>query len=339
MSRAWAIKLGSGGRCVPFCEERKIVGVGWPQVDGDVLRTSTRSELAKHVDEVCEFYKTRREVGGATGQLHRFARECQIGDFVLYYVPKQKHVVVCRITGELECRGRTEGPQDVDIWHYRRVEYPVPPIPLLDLYGPLKGQLLGPRMSFWEVRPAEVVSQLAAGQIPSLVAAADPELRNALEGLRSLVLKRLEALQDRDWENFVVDYFREQGAFVDDRGVGGSTPVIDLEARFDHGDLGSEVWRVQVKRYKGEIGWNQIAEGRAAATAAGDVKFCFVSANGFSDDAREKAEEDDNATRLMEAGDFVWFALTGRIREEIRAKLRLPALGRAFATVPPQCVA
>jgi len=326
MSRAWAIKLGSGGRCVPFCEERKIVGVGWGQVDGEVLRTATRSELAKHVGQVCDFYKTKREVGAGTGQLHRFARECQIGDFALYYVPKKKQVVVCRIAGDLETRARSDGPQDVDIWHYRRVEYPIPPIPLLDLYGPLKGQLLGPRMSFWEVRPAEVVSQLAAGQIPSLVAAADPELRKALEDLRGLVLKRLEALQDRDWENFVVDYFREQGAVVDERGVGGSTPVIDLEARFDHGDLGSEVWRVQVKRYKGEIGWDQIAEGRAAA---GDARFCFVSANGFTEEAREKAEDDETATRLMEAEDFVWFALTGRIREELRARLRLPVLGRA----------
>lgn len=334
MTRAWAIKLGSGGRCVPFCEERQIVGVGWRQVDGDVLRASTRSELAKHVSQVCDFCKTKREVGSATGQLHRFASECQIGDFVLYYVPKKKQVVVCQIAGELLSRAQTDGSEDVDIWHYRRVEYPIPPIPLLDLYGPLKGQLLGPRMSFWEVRPAEVVGQLAAGQVPSLVAAADPEIRTALEALRDLILKRLDALQDRDWENFVVDYFREQGAFVDDRGVGGTTPVIDLEARFEHGDLGSEVWRVQVKRYKGEVGWNQIAEGRAAATAAGDARFCFVSANGFSDDAREKAEEDDNATRLMEAEDFVWFALTGRLREELRAKLRLPALGRASGRTP-----
>src|SRR5438128_9809417 len=94
MSRAWAIKLGSGGRCVPFCEARSIVGVGWRSVDPAVLAKATRLELTRHVAQTCAWYRTPKEVGGAVGQLYRFSRECTVGDFVLYYVPSKKHVVV-----------------------------------------------------------------------------------------------------------------------------------------------------------------------------------------------------------------------------------------------------
>jgi hypothetical protein len=34
---------------------------------------------------------------------------------------------------------------DVDIWHYRKIEFATEPIPILDLYGAIKGKLLGPR--------------------------------------------------------------------------------------------------------------------------------------------------------------------------------------------------
>ena len=53
---------------------------------------------------------------------------------------------------------------EADIWHLPRVEYPLKPIPILDFYGALKGRLLGPRSTFWEIRPFSVVDQLAKGR-------------------------------------------------------------------------------------------------------------------------------------------------------------------------------
>jgi hypothetical protein len=55
------------------------------------------------------------------------------------------------------------------------------------------------------------------------------------EQLRNLVVQRLAALTDRDWELLVVDYLKAQGAHVDERRVGGNRPVIDVEAYFDQG--------------------------------------------------------------------------------------------------------
>jgi hypothetical protein len=103
---------------------------------------------------------------------------------------------------------RTISPSDfdlgdgADLWHFRRVEYPIPAIPILDFYDVLKGRLLAPRGSFWEIRPFSVVDQLAKGMAPQMVGApSDPELSAAYQHLRELVLKRAEKLDQNDWED------------------------------------------------------------------------------------------------------------------------------------------
>ena len=323
MHRAWAIKLGSEGRCVQFCEKHKIVGLGWKNVENHVLRTSTRDELADYIRIHCNWYKTPRQVGGAVGQLYRFAQECNIDDYILYYVPAKKHVVVCRVVGDAEYRD-FDDDTDIDIWHFRRVEYPQPPIPILDFHGSIKGRLLGPRMSFWEIRPYDVVAKLAAGQNPSIVSAPDPEISEAYRKLQDLVLKRLESLNETDWEWLTVDYFKHQGASVDERSVGGNKSVIDFEATFGHGEIGSEHWQVQIKRYQErEVGWDAI-KATLSAKGDGEARLCFVSVYGFSKDARNKAV--DNEVLLLEAADFVRFVLSGKLRESLRDKLKIPSL-------------
>lgn len=49
MTNVWAIKLGSGGRCVPFCEKHKIIGVGWRGLDERVVATRDRDAMKKHL--------------------------------------------------------------------------------------------------------------------------------------------------------------------------------------------------------------------------------------------------------------------------------------------------
>jgi predicted Mrr-cat superfamily restriction endonuclease len=292
-------------------------------VDASIAASESRETLRRHITKVCDWYKTERERGGATGQLLRFAQECQPGDYVLYYVPAKKHVVFCRVTSGPLFRD-FDLIDETDVFHYRRVEYPRPPVPILDLYGPLKGQVLGPRMSFWEIRPYEVVHQIASSESPAIAAVADPELDTAYRSLRELLLKRAEALNEQDWEWLVVDYFKAQGAQVDERFVGGRQPIIDAEAVFDHGELGEETWRIQVKRYQGrKVDWPAIQND---LDHVGEAWFCYVSVYGFTDEARTRADEEERVL-LMEAEDFTLFLLGGKSRESIRQKLRIPALG------------
>jgi hypothetical protein len=110
---------------------------------------------------------------------------------------------------------------------------------------------------------------------------------------------------------------------VDERKVGGAGAVIDVEARFPRGELGEEVWRVQVKRYQDkQIDWPAIE--KDFQHAGEDAKFCFVSVYGFTPEAEAKADEE--GIRLMEVGDFTRFLLSGKVRDRLREKLALPNL-------------
>lgn len=321
--RVWGIKLGSDGRCVSFCERHGIVGVGWKSVAPSVITRQGRDQIWAHVKSACDFYKTNREIGVATGQLYRFAQACAVGDYVLYYNPRGKCVRVCRVTSD--SLFRDFDPDDsADIWHYRKVEYAADPIPILDFYGGLKGSLTGPRMSFWDMGPVwSTVDLIARGVSPSLVAAPDPALQAAYREMQKLVIQRTEVLNEKDWEWLVVDYLKAQGAFIDERQVGGSYPIIDVEAVFDHGEFGRDVWRVQVKRYQNRVvDWPEIEQDYRNVGEAG---FCFVSVFGFTDLARQRAEEE--GIRLMEAGDFVRFLLAGKHRRQLQDKLQLPLWG------------
>ena len=331
--RTWAIKLGSGGRYVPFCERHSIIGVGWKDVNASIVAHGTRDELYVALKNVSYYKGSEGSFGQWTGALYRFGQECAPEDYVLYYDPAQKRVQTCKVMSELAYREFDLGAKDtlgneVDVWHYRRVEYSSEPVPILDFYGALKGKLLGPRGTFWELRDSyEIVDQLVKGLSPHLLAASDPEIREALARLRVLVITRAESLNERDWEDVVADYFVAQGAHVDLRSVGGSRGTIDVEATFKHGELPESTWRIQVKRLQHQqVDWPQI---EADLINVGDAQFCYVSVFGFTPDARRAAEERN--VYLLEAEDFTSFLLSGNVRQSISRKLLLPSLGPAIS--------
>jgi predicted Mrr-cat superfamily restriction endonuclease len=323
--RVWGMKLGSGGRCIRFCEKHKIVGVGWKDVSSSMVSRGSRDKLWQHLREV---YKDTPDkwISTSTGSLNKLGQQCKEGDYVLYYDPEKKAVQICRVTSsclyrEFDVEAKDTIGEEVDIWHYRRVEYPIEPIPIVDFYGALKGRVMGPRIAFWELADTfHIVDQIAKGKSPNLTSAADPEIKAALESLTRLMVHRLAALNESDWEHLVADYLKAQGAHVDERKIGGIQPVVDIEARFNHGELGENIWRVQVKRLEGQkIDWNTIEHD---FRLAGDAEFCFVSVFGFTDEARRRA--DDEGILLLEAGDFTRFLLTDKLRDSVSRKLLLP---------------
>jgi predicted Mrr-cat superfamily restriction endonuclease len=122
--RAWAIKLGSGGRCVPFCEEHSVIGIGWKNVDPNVIATGSREAIYKNLSEQPEYLGSENSFGQWTGSLYRFSQACSEGDYVLYYDPAQKRVQVCRVisppsfrTFDLDAKDLLD--EEVDVWNYR----------------------------------------------------------------------------------------------------------------------------------------------------------------------------------------------------------------------------
>lgn len=317
--RAWAIKLGSGGRCIPFCEQRQVVGLGWHMVDHGVLTSATQDDLWGHIRERCTWYGSSAAVSMARGQLWRFARECAVGDVVVYYDPTSKSAVFGRVTTPVVGRrSEDDGDPEVDIWFTRDVEI-VRTIPILNLHGTVKGRLLGPRMSFWALRPADLVHRLADGGSET---ECDEQVEKAFRDLVDVVVQRSMALNDRDWEFVVAEYFRAQGAHVPGR-VGGSQAVIDVEAQFPRGAIGVETWRLQVKRLTDQpVDWPMIVHD---FERSGDCdRFGYVSVFGFTEEARQGADQE--GIKLFEPRDFAMFLLSDRVGEHLRQRLGFPAL-------------
>ncbi len=318
VEQAWAIKLGSGGRCIPFCAERGVVGLGWRMVDLEVLRTGSFDSLRDHVRERCGWYGSDGAISLARGQLWRFTRDCQVGEIIVYYDPKRKDAVFCRVDSEVERRSADDGDPVIDIWFVRRVSI-LRRIPILNLRGTVKGRLLGPRLSFWRLNPAPLVRQLA--ERGSSIQR-NSEIEGAYAALVELVVEQVRRLNDKHWEALVAEYFRAQGAQIRGR-VGGSQAVIDVEAHFPRGALGPETWRVQVKRLtERAVSAERILQDYENC---GDCdRFGYVSAFGFTDEARQRADEANIA--LWEPRDFAIFLLSDRVGEILRDQLGFPAL-------------
>src|ERR1700674_380543 len=114
-NRAWAIKLGSGGRCVPFCEKHSIVGVGWENIDTDIAATADRERLFDHLRDAYTSAGdkvTRVQLGQWTGALTRFCQEAVKGDIIIYYDPPQKRVQVCEVMSKVKHRDFDTDAQD-----------------------------------------------------------------------------------------------------------------------------------------------------------------------------------------------------------------------------------
>jgi predicted Mrr-cat superfamily restriction endonuclease len=286
-------------------------------------------KISADLERRVEYKNLEGSFGQWTGSLYRFGQTCTVGDYILYYDPGQKRVQVCRVLSGLEYRtfdlaAKDTASADVDIWHYRKIEFAMEPIPILDLYGGLKGRLLGPRGTFWELHDEfSTIDQLTKGLQPHLLLASDIEIRDTLTQLRGLVVKRAEALNERDWECVVADYFKAHGGQVDESAVGGSRGTIDVEAVFTHGDIPESTWRVQVKCLRNQqIDWAAI---ESDLQNVGDARFCYVSIFGFTEQARRIADE--RGVLLLQAEDFVSFLLSGKLRESVAKKLLLPRLG------------
>lgn len=317
MTNAWGIKLGSGGVAVEFCEQRGIVGVGWGDVDLGVVEADDEAQLRTHLASVYgPDYPS-----GWPGALRRFVNACRIGDFVTYYVPQRKSFVICRVIGPALKR-TTDVDDDTDIWITREVET-LCETGVVDFFAPLKGRVLGPRMSFWQLHgEAETLATLATGGDPLRLGAPDPVVVASLRTLRDLATTRLHALNDKDYELLAADFFRAQGAEI--VGEVGADAVIDVHARFARGALGSDDWLVQVKRFQdAPVGVGLVEEFVAHAGESG--RLCFVSAFGFTAEARRFA--DSASVYLLETSDFVPFALSGGLEARLERKVGLPGWG------------
>lgn len=321
MNRAWAIKLGSGGICIPFCEKKGIVGVGWEEVDLGVASSGDKDALRANLRATSYYKNNEAAVGRACGSLYRFCVECKIGDYILYYDPSGKKVRIAQVESEAKRRDFDLNDK-TDIWIYREVSYPdavVSGIPIVSFDGTLKGSLLGPRGTFWSIS-FDRVDMIAQGKRPNFKGATIEDMETTQSKLWELVKVRSSILNDSDWETLAADYFRELGAHVGN--VGGSQAVQDFEAIFCKGSQLEQKWRVQVKRYQDRVAtWSEI-QNFIDKVDSETTNLCFVSVFGFEPEALQKADmKDGPMIKLLTLEDFYQFIVSGKYNSALAEKM------------------
>ena len=321
--RTWGIKLGSCGAYAKWCRERQspIVGIGWRDVDV----ASAASGNWEHFREVVAKYlcdSNQRKIGSAAGNIFRFIQLAQPGDFVWHYDPTDHNAYLAKIVSEPRRRELLPGDNDVDIWHYREVEFALG-IPIDELHGDIVASLRFPKLTFWSMdwitpRTEEIWNH----RTDAVRNQAAESLAKAYESLIGMVREHLRALNYKDWEQLTAEYVRAHGGLT--RGpVGGSRKGIDIEAAFQRGLLPPSTIYFQVKReINHEIDWPQIESYMEIYGERADVG--YVSAFGFSEKARHRAEEE--GVVLLDDSDMAKFVLTHPLSDEqMRRKLGLPA--------------
>ncbi len=321
--KTWGIRLGSYGSQIDFCENQKIVGIGWNSVPAELMKSNNKDEI---VQFLMEFYPTRKKAGIAASQLTRFYHSINVGDYILYYNPPKKNVTIAKVESAASYRDFDLHKKDSDIWHYRKVSYPCPPIPITRFDAVLKWSLLGPKLSIWNIeQDSKRVDLLAQGLDPKQLEVPDIDISNAHEKLSELISKRLQSLDEIDLELLVSDYFEFSGLKVIGS-VGGNRTLIDVEGQLGCGAF-EERWVAQVKRRQNsKIDWPEIVD---YFEKSDYDNFCFVSLFGFTDRAHEENDNfhDDDKNRLsnivlLEAKDFVDMVITRKCSEKILKKIQ-----------------
>lgn len=335
LGRTWAIKLGSMGELVPFCERHGLVGLGWPDVRPEVALAGDRASLLRYVESHYERGASEAQRRSIVGQIHRFCVEAAKGDEVVYFDPARAHVVVATIESDVFARdfGR---PEVAGVWYWRRVARRAAPLPIGELSAGMQRRLRVPYITFWNLRSFDLLSSKGASSGARRASAAragappggpapDPEIEDAYQRLEALLVRRVAWLQDQDVEALAVDWVRARGGEVDERAITRGRQLIEFEATVPAGHGSPRTLNLLLKRYRGRpVNWPTI--GRARGKAARGSVCCFVAMGGFTSEAQTRAGAEGVA--LLEARDFVPLLMSGQIRDSLRARLQIPAADR-----------
>lgn len=287
--QTWGIKLGSYGSAVEFCENHGIVGVGWEMFSpGD--------------DEL-------------PPRLRRFCQDVEINDYVIYYNPRKKTFSLCRVLGEAQHRD-FDLDNDIDIWNYRKVRK-IKEINYLDFPGLLKWSVLGPRMSFWRIENSDAEKNYAdcLAHDKDFFERENKEFNEIFVKIKEIVLKKMQDLQEGDFEKLLFDLMEFQGIKCS-CDVGKSQAIIDV---YGTGPFGQKWYGQAKKRLGKKASGNEV---RKFVAAVDDNYGIFASFDGFDEEAQKVAGEHENIL-LLDKEDFVDLILSGKISDDLKIRLKL----------------
>lgn len=285
MAEYWGVRVGEGGRYVSQARKGNYVAIGWNELGdlGQVVAPDTSyddawNNLALRYRKAYGI-QSSVSVGIAVGQVMKFMRDIQEGDYVLVPEAVERKVYAAKVISPYQYK--ESWGDDCPYPHRRSVEW----------LKSFDRDQLPQKLKFALGALLTIFSLKAYGdQIRPLIEGISGPVRTVtVEGkeLSKAVLDRLWEMEPLKFQEFIANLLSAVGfqatsnQLVGDKGVD-VTGILNAEG------LASIKLQVQVKKVKGSIGIGEVQQLRGALTS--EEQGALVTLSTFTKQAAEEAQ-------------------------------------------------
>lgn len=297
--RVWVVRGGDYNELASQVRVKQAVAVGWRAV-GNVSIIERREELRAAMEEAQPASGTPNSVG----QLFRFAKEIEAGDYVLTPEKSTAEIHISRCKGPYVYDPAVFG---ADYPHVRPVEY-LKAMPRGRFPQSVRNTL-GSTLTVFRADVALPYLKAFLGKRPSIVIGKDDEAlaegvwADEIEGqARGQILEALDDIEHHDFQVFVAGLLEalEYKTRVGRKGADGGVDVLAYPDAFG---LASPRIKVQVKNQKSLASVQEV--GYLNGVLGPDERGLFVCTGGFTKDAENAPFVRNGQVALVDGQDLL----------------------------------
>lgn len=300
---AWMVRAGDDNELASVVEEKNAVAIGWREV-GDVSDLHSRDEFKERYRQAFPEHSAGRVAVNA-GQIYRFVREIQEGDYALTYIKSTREVLIGLVEGSyryLEDALLEKYPHVHQVKWLAKVSR--------DDFGQRARNSMGSTLTVFNLDDyLDQIHNLATGQepeIPEEEEEAPPFFEEVKAQADELVADMISRLDPYDFQDLVAELLRAMG-FRAVSSSAGRDRGVDIVAHPDA--LGFERPRIkaQVKHRRDSVGGPEMRS--FVATLRDGENGLYVSTGGFTRDAEVEAQRAREPITLLDRDRFIQLLL------------------------------
>ena len=318
---AWMVRAGNENELPGRLEELKIVAIGWTAM-GDLSGLQTRAEFKERYRDVYPDHSKHRRAVNA-GQLYRFVREVEEGDYVLTYIKASRELLIGRISGSYAYR---PGMLDEGYDHTRPVTWE--DRISRDAFSTAARNSMGSSLTVFSLSEyIEEIKRLLRGEPAPVITEEDeadeaPPLYDEVKAQADeRIADLIHGLDPFDFQDLVAGVLRAMG-FEAVSTPPGPDRGVDIVAHPDAFGFEQPLIKAQVKHRQSTSGGPEMRS--FIGTLRSDEKGIFVSTGGFTRDAKLEAEHAHQTVALFDRDEFIQLMLQHYKKLESEFKAQIP---------------
>lgn len=327
--QVWVVRAGVNNEIAPEVEKASAIAIGWSEM-GDPTKLSSRDEFKSRYRSIYS-EDSEAKVGIGAGQVYRFVREMQKGDFALTPIAVSREILVGRVIGD-----HVFDPQVISKYYpnVRKVKW-LKKVSRDDVSVPFRNALGGIMTVFIVNSHVQEVKSLLGEQPAVEVPEVEQppfyeDTRKKADEMISDLLNRIGAY---DFQDLVAGILQAMG-FRTKVSPPGPDGGVDIRAFPDAFGFEPPRIRVQVKHRKGQATQQEVQQFAGAVGSSGEnYNGLFISTGGFTPHASRESEKHPNIT-LIDRQSFVDLLLEHYEKLESQFKALVP-LRKVYIPVPP----